>query len=123
MAEFVKNGRRPRVLLAGYGAFGAVHARAWAALGLADRLTIADPAADARARAAIDCPRARIVEDWRAALAGSEVIDVVAPTDRHAEIALAAIEAGLDAVIEKPMAATLADAEAIAERAAAAKRV
>jgi predicted dehydrogenase len=117
MADFVKNGRRPGVLLAGYGAFGAVHARAWAAFGLADRLIIADPDPDARKRAALDCPRARVIEDWRRGLGGAEIADVVAPTDRHAEIALGALDAGLDVLIEKPMAATRAEAEAIAERA------
>ena len=123
MTEFVKGVRRPRILLAGYGAFGAVHARAWGALGLADRLVIADPDGDARKRAALDFPRARIVEDWTRGLAEVELVDVVAPTDRHAEIALAALDAGRDVVVEKPMAASLAEAEAIAARAAAAGRI
>jgi predicted dehydrogenase len=124
MAAAVKpDARGLRVLLAGYGAFGAVHARAWAELGFADRLTIADPdpAAQARARGAI--PQARIVADWRAALADVDVVDIVTPSDTHLAIALAALDAGRDLLIEKPMTMTRDEAATIATRADQASRI
>ena len=66
-------GTGTRIVQVGYGAFGAQHARAWAALGLAARLTICDTAPEARARAAADHPDARIVADWREAGTGDNI--------------------------------------------------
>jgi predicted dehydrogenase len=60
--------------------------------------------------------------DWRAAVESPEVglVDIATPNDVHAEQAIAALEAGKHVVCEKPLAGTLADAERMAEAAAAA---
>ncbi|QQS11307.1 MAG: Gfo/Idh/MocA family oxidoreductase [Rhodospirillales bacterium] len=110
-------------LLVGYGAFGAVHARAWASLGREGALVIADSDAAAREAARRAHPAARVVADWRVALADVAMVDIAAPSDAHAAIALAALDAGRDVFIEKPMAETAADAEAVARRAAASGRI
>ncbi|HJQ56917.1 MAG TPA: Gfo/Idh/MocA family oxidoreductase [Vineibacter sp.] len=124
MAAVVKpDARGLRVLLAGYGAFGAVHARAWADLGFADRLTIAEPDREGRARAAATLPRARVVADWRAALGDVDVVDIVTPSDTHLEIALAALDAGRDVMIEKPMTMSRAEATKIAAHSRATDRI
>jgi predicted dehydrogenase len=124
MAAVVKpDTTRLHVLQAGFGAFGAVHARAWAELGLTERLVIAEPDAAARQQARQTLPRARIVEDWRAGVADVDVVDIVTPGDTHLEIALAALAAGRDVLIEKPMTMTLAEAERIAAQARAADRI
>jgi predicted dehydrogenase len=54
--------------------------------------------------------------DWRAAITAPEIglVDVATPNDVHAEQAIAALEAGKHVVCEKPLAGTLADAEAMA---------
>ena len=62
--------------------------------------------------------------DWRALVARDDVqlVDVCTPGDTHAEIAVAALEAGKHVLCEKPLANTVAEAEAMtaaAERAAA----
>jgi predicted dehydrogenase len=62
--------------------------------------------------------------DWRALVARDDVqlVDVCTPGDTHAEIAMAALEAGKHVLCEKPLANTVAEAEAMtaaAERAAA----
>ena len=89
-----------RVLQAGYGAFGAVHARAWGDLGFGARLTIADPDPGALARARSVAPEARCVEDWRSALGDVDVADIVSPSNTHVDVALAALEAGCVVLIE-----------------------
>ncbi len=53
--------------------------------------------------------------DWRAAIARDDidVIDIVTPGGSHAEIAIAALEAGKHVLCEKPLANTLEEAEAM----------
>jgi predicted dehydrogenase len=65
--------------------------------------------------------------DWRSVLDRDDIhiVDICAPGWMHAEIAIAALEAGKHVLLEKPLANTLAEAEAItaAARAARAKGV
>jgi len=60
--------------------------------------------------------------DWKEAITADEIglVDIATPNDVHAEQAIAALEAGKHVVCEKPLAGTLADAEAMAAAAAAA---
>nr|WP_093837305.1 Gfo/Idh/MocA family oxidoreductase [Streptomyces aidingensis] len=61
--------------------------------------------------------------DWRALIAREDVglVDICTPGDTHAEIAIAALEAGKHVLCEKPLANTVAEAEAMAEAAARAR--
>lgn len=58
--------------------------------------------------------------DWRDVLTRDDVdvVDVCTPGHLHAEIALAALEAGKHVLVEKPLANTVADAEALVAAAA-----
>jgi predicted dehydrogenase len=51
--------------------------------------------------------------DPQALFAAADAAVVAVPTVRHREVAGAALEAGLDVLVEKPIAATLAEAEAL----------
>jgi predicted dehydrogenase len=61
--------------------------------------------------------------DWRAVIARDDidVVDICAPGWMHAEIAVAALEAGKHVLVEKPLANTLAEAEAMTAAARAAR--
>lgn len=67
-----------------------------------------------------DLPDTRVYSSLHAILADPEVnaIVVATPSDRHAEIAVAALAAGKHVFVEKPLAGNLADAEAIVTAAA-----
>ncbi|WP_116950308.1 Gfo/Idh/MocA family protein [Jiangella endophytica] len=57
--------------------------------------------------------------DWRRLVARDDVglVDVCTPGDTHAEIAIAALEAGKHVLCEKPLANSVAEAEAMVEAA------
>jgi myo-inositol 2-dehydrogenase / D-chiro-inositol 1-dehydrogenase len=110
-----------RFALIGYGAWGRYHARSIAAQ---DRLALATIACRNEATAAVaraDFPDARVTLDWRDAIGdcGVDVVDIVLPNHLHADVACAALEAGKDVLLEKPMATTREDCDRViaAERA------
>ena len=115
--------------IVGYAFMGAAHSQAWRSAGrffslprnprmlaLAGRNTTA-------ARAAADSLGWQDVESsWQALVARDDIdiIDICTPGDTHAEIAIAALEAGKHVLCEKPMANTVEEAEQMAAAATAA---
>ena len=109
--------------MAGYAFMGAAHAQAWRTaphvfgLPLRPELTVLcgrDPAATA---AAAQRYGFRATEtDWHALLDRDDVqlIDVCTPGSWHAEMSIAALDAGKHVLCEKPLANTVAEAEAMA---------
>jgi predicted dehydrogenase len=61
--------------------------------------------------------------DWQTAIRRPDIalVDIATPTDLHAEIAIAALGAGKHVLCEKPLAMTVAEAEAIQAAAQASK--
>jgi len=119
-----------RVAMIGYAFMGAAHSQAWRTaprffdLPLTPRLHVLG----GRDAAALTAAAARLgweqtETDWRRVVERDDVdlVDVCTPGDTHAEIAIAALEAGKHVLCEKPLANTVAEAEAMvaaAERAA-----
>ena len=103
----------PRVAVIGCGYMGSLHAGKLGTLAAEGALRFAG-AADldlARAEAAAGPHGAPAVRDFRALLPESDAALIVVPTVKHFEVVSAALEAGLDVLVEKPIAATLAEAE------------
>ena len=71
------------------------------------------------AKAKYGTPDAKVYEDYRELLANEEVevVHVLTPNREHAEISIAALEAGKHVMCEKPMAKTAADARRMVEAA------
>ncbi|WP_420115403.1 Gfo/Idh/MocA family oxidoreductase [Micromonospora sp.] len=110
-----------RVGLLGYGVAGRVfHAPLIAATGglrLAAVVT-ADP--QRRQQVADEHPDARVVDDAGALWADPDALDLVVvatPNSSHVTHARAALAAGLPVVVDKPLAATSADARALVDEA------
>ena len=120
-----------RVGMIGYAFMGAVHAHAWRSahrffdLPLTPELTVVSGRnPEAVSAAAERFGFASVETDWRRVIERDDVdlIDICTPGDLHAEIAIAALEAGKHVLCEKPLANTVAEAEqmaAAAETAAA----
>src|SRR5918999_4356057 len=85
---------------------------------------IADPSPQALAAAADELGDVPTFEDPLAAVAadGVDAVVVASPTFTHADVAVAALDAGRFVLCEKPLAATLDDADRVvaAERASSA---
>ena len=117
-------GDGPRILQIGFGGFGPTHLAAWRALGLTGNMVVADPDAQARARCReLGLADGAVIADYRDGLLAADIVDIVAPTTLHCETATAALAAGCDLFIEKPMTATLEEARTVARLAAEIDRV
>ncbi len=106
----------------GYAFMGKAHSLAWHTVSrafdvpLRPRLAAICGRDKAAAQAAADrLGWAAVETDWRALIARDDVqlIDISAPGDMHAPIAIAALAAGKHVLCEKPLANTLAEAEAM----------
>lgn len=115
-----------RVAMIGYGFMGAAHSVGWRQaphvfdLPLPVEMTVVvGRNADAVASAAAKWGWAESATDWREVIERPDIdiVDIVTPGDSHAEIAIAALEAGKHVLCEKPLANTVAEAEAMAEAA------
>jgi len=101
--------------LIGFGAWGRQHAQAIAGLPGLTLTGIACVSADSERDARAAYPSARVARDWREIVAADDVdiIDVATPNSMHAEVAIAALQAGKDVLLEKPMATSIADCDAL----------
>ncbi len=101
--------------LVGFGAWGKQHAQAITGLAGLELAAIACGSAESAHAAAAAYPQALVTQDWRELVshAGVDTVDVVAPNHLHAEVALAALHAGKDVLLEKPMATTAAECDAL----------
>ncbi|HXP57268.1 MAG TPA: Gfo/Idh/MocA family oxidoreductase [Streptosporangiaceae bacterium] len=113
--------------MVGYAFMGAAHSRAWATVGqafdvpLRPRMNVLVGRDEAATRfAARRYGWTHVETDWQALLERDDVhlVDICTPGDTHAEIAIAALDAGKHVLCEKPLANTLAEAEAMAAAAA-----
>jgi predicted dehydrogenase len=116
--------------MVGYGFMGAAHSQGWRVaprffdLAATPEMAVLVGRDEQRtAAAAENWGWAETSTSWRDTIARDDIdiIDIVTPGDSHAEIAIAALDAGKHVLCEKPLANTVAEAEAMAaaaERAA-----
>ena len=101
--------------LIGFGAWGKQHAQAINSLPGLELAAIACNSDDSARAAQAAYPAARVTQNWRELLVypGIDTVDVTVPNHLHAEVAIAALRAGKDVLLEKPMATTAADCDAL----------
>ncbi|HRV95899.1 MAG TPA: Gfo/Idh/MocA family oxidoreductase, partial [Anaerolineae bacterium] len=111
------------VALIGCGAWGKNHLRVWSELGCL-RL-VCDTDRSRLEKALTDNPHLETCTDISAVFQRSDIDAVViaAPAPLHASLTLAALEAGKDVLVEKPMALTVAEGHRLVEAADRLNRV
>jgi predicted dehydrogenase len=116
--------------LIGYAFMGAAHSQAWRSaprffdLPLDPQLNVlCGRNAEAVQAAAVKLGWKETETDWRKLIGRDDVqlVDVCTPGDSHAEIAIAALEAGKHVLCEKPLANTVEEAEAMTAAAESAR--
>ncbi len=111
-----------RVAMVGHAFMGKAHSHAWRTaprffdLPLRPEMAVVvGRDADRAAAAAADLGWAASATDWREVITREDVdlVDICTPGDSHAEIAIAALEAGKHVLCEKPLANSVAEAQAM----------
>ena len=117
------------VAMIGYAFMGKVHSNAWRNVAsffdvpvFEQKVLVGRDAAQVAA-AASSYGWTEWATDWRDVISREDIdiVDISAPGWMHAEIAIAALQAGKHVLVEKPLANTLAEAETMAEAARAAR--
>ena len=108
--------------MAGAGAFGWNHLRVLRELDTAELVAVVDPDSERRTKAAqqFEC---ECFPDLQTLEGKADAVIIASPTSTHALLAQQAMHAGLDILIEKPIAPTLPEAHAIAASAARTGRI
>ena len=105
------NDKKIRIGVAGVGEFGRNHVRVWSALEGVDLVGIVDTNAE-RARSIAAEFGTRTFPNLDAlAAAGIDAVSVAVPTKEHATVGCRLLDAGIDVLVEKPMAASIEDAD------------
>src|SRR2546423_126929 len=110
-----------RTAVIGVGHLGRQHARIHAALAAEgkSRFVAVCDINEETARAVADERATSWTADWRALTGDLDAVSLATPTESHAEIACALLEAGVHVLVEKPISRTLEEADrmiAAAER-------
>ena len=122
MINLFKRGPKIQCGVIGVGSLGQHHARIYASMKNVEFAGIFETS-DARAAeicAKHNCRRFATIEDLGDVC---DAVSVVVPTDRHAEVALPLLAKGCHLLIEKPLCASMEEAEKVLAAAQAAQRI
>jgi len=109
-----------RVGVIGAGAWGRNHVRTFAGMPEVQLASVCDVNPDRRSFIQRNYPGVHVTPDADELFGRVEAVVIAAPAREHAPLGLQAIEAGIPALIEKPFALSVEDAERLAAAAAAA---
>jgi predicted dehydrogenase len=132
MTSLQTSGTRPLGVAAiGYAFMGQAHSHAWHTVAnhfdvpAFEQKVLVGRNASAVAEAAKKYGWSESATDWREVIARDDIdiVDICAPGWLHAEIAVAALAAGKHVLVEKPLANTMAESEAMVAAAQAARSV
>jgi UDP-N-acetylglucosamine 3-dehydrogenase len=105
-----------RIGIVGLGRMGGNHFNVWSRLDGVQVVAIAEPDAS-RFKAVVGAAAAEIArhEDWRELIGRGDLdaLSIVCPSSMHAEVSIAALDAGIHCLVEKPIATTVPEAMAM----------
>jgi predicted dehydrogenase len=101
-----------RVGVIGAGSFGREHARVYAQSANAKLVSVCD-INEASGKRVAEQFNAAFCADYRELIGKVDAVSLAAPTVAHAEIACALLDAGIHVLVEKPIARTLDEADAM----------
>ncbi|MGH9746073.1 MAG: Gfo/Idh/MocA family oxidoreductase [Candidatus Acidiferrales bacterium] len=102
-----------RVAVVGVGDFGRNHVRVWREIEGAELVGVVDTNAERAQKTAAEFGT-RVLRDLDALSSdGIDAVSLAVPTAEHARIGSRILEAGIDVLVEKPIAASLAEADAL----------
>ncbi|MGI9451312.1 MAG: Gfo/Idh/MocA family protein [Geminicoccaceae bacterium] len=103
--------------LIGFGRFGQLHAGSIERIASIELAAIATRGEASAAAARTAHPNAAVTTDWMALLddPALDVVDIVAPNHLHADMAIRALEAGKNVLVEKPLATSIEDCDRLVE--------
>ncbi len=113
---------RIRAGIVGVGEFGRHHARIYSALEGAELVGVFDTDPERARRIAAE-HSTRAFDSLEALAAGVEAVSVAVPTASHAAVGCELLRRGVDVLVEKPIAASMAEATQLVETAAAHSRI
>jgi predicted dehydrogenase len=111
-----------RIAVVGVGHLGRHHARILSTLTGVELTAVVDIDA-ARAAEVAETYGTRPLGDYRALLGAVDAITLAVPTELHSEIAVPFLAAGVHVLVEKPMARSLAEADAMIDTAARSRAI
>ncbi|MGH9686755.1 MAG: Gfo/Idh/MocA family protein [Candidatus Acidiferrales bacterium] len=111
--------KKIRVAVAGVGEFGRNHVRVWSVLEGAELVGVVDTNAEHARQIAAEFGTQTFADLDALINARVDAVSIAVPTKEHARVGCRLLEAGIDVLVEKPMAASLDEADrliAAAER-------
>jgi predicted dehydrogenase len=115
-------GQKIRVAVVGAGDFGRNHARVYRELDNAELVGIVDPNAERAAQVASEFST-DVFPDIESLAGRVDAASVAVPTVHHARVGCGLLELGIDVLVEKPMAASLAEADELLSVASRERRI
>ena len=103
-----------RTAVIGVGHLGREHARVYSSLERSNLVAVCDIDGDAGRKVA-DRFQTRFVSDYRELPGQVDAVSISTPTVSHCEIALQLMDAGINVLVEKPIARSLAEADRMIE--------
>lgn len=108
--------KKLNIAVIGAGRLGGFHAEHILGLPHVELTAVVDPSPAARNRLAAECSTQALAEP-SSLLGHVDAAVIAAPTRLHHELAMAFLESGVHLLVEKPLAATLAEANELVETA------
>jgi predicted dehydrogenase len=114
--------KKIRVAVVGVGDFGRNHVRVWRELEGAELVGVVDADAERARQVAVEFGT-QALTDLEAHPGRVDAVSLAVPTVEHARIGCRLLENGMDVLVEKPMAASLAEADQLIAAARPSSRV